>query len=376
VETAAPPDCEAYARVGKVGVGDIDNSPDGNTLLVTNLAERSVMSYDISDAANGNISYNGGYSLANPGCASDWHPFALETLDGGKALVGITCTDSSNAYVVELDIHETAPFVSGQTTVETIPLDYSHSCANGFVTCTAGNGNWQPWKDVFPQPMLSDISVELDGSLTVGIRNRFPDQIGWFNPHPYGDVGTYRATTSGDILKICNTTSDSESPTYALEGDPGCVQQNFVDPGSAGPRDPDYHSGPGGLWEWYGDDRFDAHPEISMGGTYVAPRYSEALVSVIDPIAILTGGVRWFDTNDGSTQRNLELYQGGGAFFSKGQGLGDVEGCYLPVEIGDRIWYDANGDGVQDPGEGNRCRRLLVCRFNGWVESDQPDRQR
>ncbi len=375
LETAAPPDCEAYGRVGKVGVGDIDTSPDGNTLLVTNLAERMVMSYDVVDAANGNITYNDGYALTNPGCASDWYPFALETLDGGKALVGITCTDSSNAYIVELDIHEGAPFVSGQTTVETIPLDYTHACANGFVTCTAGDGNWQPWKDEFelggfysehhaappnenkgvwlehPQPILSDISVELDGSLTVGIRNRFPDQIGWFNPHPYGDVGTYRATTSGDILKVCNTTADSEAPAYALEGDLGCMQQNFVDPGSAGPKDPNFHGGPGGLWEWYGDDRFDAHPEISMGGTFVAPRYNEALVSVIDPLTILTGGIRWFDVDDGSTQRNLELYQGGGAFFSKGQGLGDVEGCYLPVEIGNRVWYDANGDGVQDPGE-------------------------
>ena len=41
------------------------------------------------------------------------------------------------------------------------------------------------------------------------------------------------------------------------------------------------------------------------------------------------------------------------ATFGKAAGLGDIEAfCYQPpIEIGNRVWFDQNTDGIQDPGE-------------------------
>jgi uncharacterized repeat protein (TIGR01451 family) len=64
----------------------------------------------------------------------------------------------------------------------------------------------------------------------------------------------------------------------------------------------------------------------------------------------------WLDTMTGARLQGYEIYDDAGYSgeeFSKAVGIGDVE--YLPapapLEIGNRVWEDTNGNGVQDAGE-------------------------
>ena len=63
----------------------------------------------------------------------------------------------------------------------------------------------------------------------------------------------------------------------------------------------------------------------------------------------------WLDNSDGSASKRIEIYPNNLApnLFGKANGLGDVEALMdaAPIELGNRIWNDADGDGIQDPGE-------------------------
>ena len=87
----------------------------------------------------------------------------------------------------------------------------------------------------------------------------------------------------------------------------------------------------------------------------------EVAVASYDPIdgnnnTLKVGGPRWLSNTDGSSLRGYKVYQGetsDGGWFGKGGGLGDMELLCdsAPIEIGNRVWYDADSDGTQDPGE-------------------------
>jgi len=68
--------------------------------------------------------------------------------------------------------------------------------------------------------------------------------------------------------------------------------------------------------------------------------------------------MHWYDVNTGGWSNWASLYDGSGASavaggFMKGNGLGDIEfvNSASTIQVGNRIWLDANGDGVQDANE-------------------------
>ena len=80
--------------------------------------------------------------------------------------------------------------------------------------------------------------------------------------------------------------------------------------------------------------------------------------SAINPgLSVRTGGFVWFNETTGGRSKGYVLYDTGTAVppatFSKANGFGEVVAvCQAaPIEIGNRVWDDVDGDGIQDPGE-------------------------
>ncbi|MCS7036537.1 MAG: SdrD B-like domain-containing protein [Saprospiraceae bacterium] len=72
----------------------------------------------------------------------------------------------------------------------------------------------------------------------------------------------------------------------------------------------------------------------------------------MDPIVIWSGGTRRLSTLTGAGASGYQLYTG---LSGKANGLGDAEldAFYpdVPIEIGNRVWNDANNNGIQDANE-------------------------
>lgn len=94
------------------------------------------------------------------------------------------------------------------------------------------------------------------------------------------------------------------------------------------------------------------------------PGRGEVIASAFDPAPsgnVRTGGVIWLSNfvttppyGYGERTRSYQLYvEDQPATFGKAAGIGDIEALCeaAPIQIGNRVWRDSNGNGVQDPGE-------------------------
>ncbi|MEX1018730.1 MAG: SdrD B-like domain-containing protein, partial [Litorilinea sp.] len=220
-------------------------------------------------------------------------------------------------------------------------------------------GHWNAWTDdpsdavtclafliqAYPQPMLTDIEFDVDGSMILGFSDRWGYQTGHFNFTPEGNLPAEGGVTSGDILRVYN-----DNGTFVLESN-----------GAAGPLTSatgvGNNEGPGG-GEFYNGDFAVEHYEIAQGGLAMPYGTGTIASTAMDPVGIIfTGGVRYFSNTDGSGNpaTSYQLYASGTSVttFGKAHGLGDLELlCDLaPLEIGNFVWLDEDGDGIQDPSE-------------------------
>jgi uncharacterized repeat protein (TIGR01451 family) len=374
-------DATSFSKIDKIGIGDIDVSKDGRTLFVTNIAAKAIMAYDVSNAANGTISYLGNYAITNTDAAcpnnsgnnnpSDWYPFALEPIDGDSLYVGITCIAQTSqsrldltAKVLELTLtpagtnNNVIPVSS--KLIHTVDLNYNKGCPILTYCTTTNQGGFHPWQDdytkfpqnrdpagdgdriMYPQPVFTDINISRDGSMTLNIMDRTTDQFGYRNYDPGGNF--IRAYAGGDIIKVCNTSANPLTPTYLTEGVAGCKGTNT----GQGPNN--------SSTEFYFDDFPGYHSDTTLGGAWTHPYLNEMVSGQFDPLttgSLITGGLSWLNTASGSEITAKELYSGGNdvGFAGKANGIGDIEGAYVPVAIGDYVWLDSDGDGIQDPNE-------------------------
>ncbi len=243
----------------------------------------------------------------------------------------------------------------------------------------------------YPQPMLTDIEFDSDGSMILGFRDRSSDQIGQqaFNPGlgGNGDFADpadgscsggpcveaapgdlmdgdpfWENNTQGDINRVCWTSDplggqvlDGVAGAWAWEGTGGCA--------FASRRSPGEHPPPSamGTSEWYyRDDQGRgggdlSHHETSLGGLALAPRFTEVVNTVMNPHDFSSGGIRYLTNATGDETGAHEIYDGTVLRnFGKGAGLGDVELLCTssPVQIGNRVWIDDGPNaGIQDPSE-------------------------
>lgn len=368
-------DAGTFAAVGKVGLGDIDISPDRSTLYVVNLNDRNLYAVPVSSTGGAPVA---GTPVAIPmplslpggtACPGTVRPWALEVNADG-VWAGLTCTGTTQAdlrmYVYRFDpaagSWDGAP--AYQAALSGYPRGVSY--AN-----TGISAEWRAWTDTFTptgdklgwaQPVLSDIEFDSNGDLTLAILDRDGPQSGLntgdLTP---GSTGIYQGMAAGDILRACRSGSTWVEESFgSCGGRTGYSTNNNQGPGSATA---------GG--EFYADDYVSLHQQIGSGATEQVPGFPDIVAVLYDPsttnvssaqtfaqggwrkLRNSNGGVasdlRVYGYRDGCANATADLCEG---TFAKSGGIGDVEALLAdpPLEIGNRVWLDADGDGVQDPG--------------------------
>jgi len=186
---------------------------------------------------------------------------------------------------------------------------------------------------IYPQPILSDIEFDDSGNMILGFADRTGFQGGRATLGPNGETESI-TVAGGDILR-----AERQSDGTFLIGVPG-------------PTDAD---------AFFNDDSpgTNIHLEVSLGGIALLPGSNEVVMTAYDPIAgddgtiFDTGGSITLNTQTGAYVRAFRIYSSSTTTFGKGNGLGDIElACDpAPLQLGNYVWLDANGDGVQDPCE-------------------------
>ncbi len=359
-------DAGAYPAVGRVGFGDLDVSEDDRTLWVVNLANRSL--YEITIATQTAVSRG---VVPDPGCVNGvGRPFGLG-VSNGLVYVGGVCTAENGGTASDLQAYvygynpATAAFSAAP--VLQFPLNYDRGCADIFAPgypsppfpppggCLPAE--WRPWTDTlpagpyadgfgaFPQPMLTDIVFD-GNAMILSFRDRFADQIGGDDPGPTETPpggANLNAMPAGDVLRA----GPNGTGGWTIESNSQSVPAGIFGP-TAGANN---NQGPGGGEFYVGDNLPGFHDELTLGGLAHAQRFAEVTATAFDPTGTLfTSGTIQMSNASGTRVRGYQVTAGS---FGKANGLGDLELLcdQAPIEIGNRVWIDANNNGVQDPGE-------------------------
>ena len=250
--------------------------------------------------------------------------------------------------------------------------------------------NWETWTADFndihtagfstsgprwcrPQPILSDIEFDLDGSMILAFMDRTGHQTGYLqattNP---SDTLLGNGYVGGDILRAYN-----DNGTYELESGGKTLDNRGAGLNSQFSGSDAIIQGPGG-GEFYSGEKFGfRHQETSLGGITLSPNDNSVALNVMDPTAVFTGGTMWLNNITGTTDRVFELYNSsatanGGVLngtFGKAAGLGDLElSCApAPIELGNYVWDDKNSDGIQNANE-QGIDRITVELIKGGIK--------
>ena len=352
-------DLDAFAKVGRMSYGDIDLDQTKNILWLVNLKQRAIISVDASSNFASLVGATTNQYLIDsmpnvPTCTGGvLRPWALK-IHQGKGYLGAVCDaftsqDSVDlqAYVLSFDVSNPA---AGFTQQLSMPLNYARSNESNSIA-------WNPWKDDplqavppggsgywknYEQPILTDIEFDELNTMYIAFTDRTGTQSGVNN---HKAISGYSATdevvrSSGEFFRVCNTAG-----TFEVEGTGSCTATNY---GS----------------EFFDDQAGDAYAEGSMGAMAILKGTSEIMLALVDPhpegdvgnTYWTSQGANTFSTADGSVKNwytNFYAGTAGGGFNGKANGMGDIEliTAAAPIEIGNRVWLDTNGDGVQDADE-------------------------
>ena len=375
-------DPEALPWIGKMSFGGMDISEDERTLYVMNLNNNGALI--VLDIESQSVTAQVPISAPNPGCQQttgaisvpapkeDIRPWAVKVKDG-EVYVGVVCSAQTSQNPA--DLHAYVMQLEGNTftTVFDFKLDYKKGIVSDGKPKSKTDTGWFPWTDDFnmlisldpgekeqtlihPQPILSAIEFDADGSMILGFSDRTGHMGGRknLNPNP-NDATLYNAHTGGDILRVCK-----KNGAYVLQGSPGC------------PNNAPNNQGPG-AGEYYPHDDFDpglpgglVHQETSLGALALLPGAGEVVSTHFDAVRHVadgqdekeprTGGVRFHNNASGALSHSYEVYPDTDNLtgtFAKASGLGDLELLCdaAPIEIGNYVWRDSNGDGIQGPNE-------------------------
>ena len=283
------------------------------------------------------------------------------------------------AYVWEFDA-ATAAFNSSPLLQE--PLNFNRGI-NG----DGKNETWKPWTNTFQgyvttgtqpadsryyyyaQPMLTGIEFDNDGTMILGFRDRFGDQSGYDQP-PLTGVGTgfnggspnlslaIDGIATGDILRVFRNPTGC---VFVMEtnGSSGSITTTGANNGQ-GPSN--YTTNNGEFYYQDGIERFNGgagdpalwHLNCGEGALAFLPGDQDVASTKIDPMSLFSNGISKMRNTNGTNPADYELFGGTARnVLGKSNGLGDLEILLplAPIEIGNRIWNDADGDGIQEPGE-------------------------
>jgi uncharacterized repeat protein (TIGR01451 family) len=376
-KTAPSVDTEAWVKIGRAGIGDIDINENDRRLYFTNLFDKRVYYLTLGGTAGTpTVTLGGSFALPITCTNGELRPFALKVYDG-QVFVGAVCDASVSQNKSDLRAYVFAFNPANNTTTEVMDFPLTYPKGPPFLNFATGTGNtgganltgWYPWLTranpgaefvsksyvnnstrylQYPEPILTDIEFDIDGSMILGFGDVTGLQGGFRNvsPDPASSV-TANAFAGGDVLRAV-----SSGVAFILE--------NNGQVGGATGTGVNNAQGPG-LGEFYNDDFLFtggrlAHTEVAFGGLALLPGSGEVMVTAMDPVDLFNnaGGVRKLSNTTGQTKSALEVYatlRGGAGTFSKSVGLGDLElTCLRPtyLQIGNRVWKDTDGDGEQD----------------------------
>ena len=375
-------DIDAYAKVGTVAYGDIEADPNSNKIYMVNLFQRRLIVFDAS-AATATLNaastttlapFTTAYDItalpgmpAPTGAGNNIRPYAVKIYKGvGYLGVVSDAMATQNAghlrgYILQFDPNNIA---AGVTNVLTINFN---------TWPTSGSRYWNAWATTwaqaggtatstntieYPTPMIAGIEFNEDGSMDIGIKDRWGDQGANFELNPVaGATGHTQCSINGDLLHACWIGTG-----WALEGTSGsCTQTGANGAGASNSYGTGYSYGNTGN-EWYADRSGDGGSENSIGGMTKLMGSGKSLTTIYDPMGQgetngsnywSTQGIQYNNVTTGVKTQIARIIADSDGDMDKANGMGDIEllNEEEPIQIGNRIWSDANGNGIQDAGE-------------------------
>ncbi|MES2516771.1 MAG: SdrD B-like domain-containing protein [Bacteroidota bacterium] len=371
-----------FDEVGKMSLGDLDISSDGKYLYVVNLKERKLHqifidnphkpagSITAADIKSWNIP--SGFDELNKGIG---RPFGL-CVRQDKLYVGVVCDASISHDSLDLkarvyEMQPAAAVPTWQLDFE-FPLNYKKGTATGE---RPESGKWYPWISdwyvpgqpnfmrgmpdptidkyvAYPMPLLSDIEMDADGSMILAFTDRFSHQIRFAGVDAHGDHhGTFGfdPRLGGDIIRAakCDGVNWSVESNATLCGKSSDGKNN--------------NQGIDGGEYYYGDANAAlGHNELSVGSLAFRPGSREILLASTDPINSYSAGVTWLGNEKGEKKRAFQIISeldniinNAPVNYGKASSLGDINMIcgVAPLEIGNLLWRDNNGNGIQEAGE-------------------------
>ena len=359
-----------FPLVGKVSWGDIDISDDDQYLYGVNLFDKTLYQFD---ADTGGVPSDS-WVIPDPSCSGgQWRPWGLGINDG-LVFAGGVCDASVSQSAADLKaaIFSIDPS-TGTWSSNLLDGDSATAGVQDFALNYPRDYTiWQSWSDslsdpgwseIFPtlymrtQPILSDIDFDNDGSAIISFKDRSGDQLNWINAIPT-DINTLISLfTEGDLLRARPTVDILGRPTSFIMENAGVSASGPALPIARSGGSTNNGDGPGNGEFYQGDTQpsFGGHPETSLGATLFVPGRTDLLFPAVDPSLFNSAGVATLSNDDGSRSNRFTLYENNGPKVGHGKssGLGDLEALteVAPVEIGNRVFFDDNRDGIQDPGE-------------------------
>ncbi len=371
-------DIDAFAKAGTMSYGDIEADPTSDKIYMVNLFQKRLIVFDGSAATatlNGASAatltpFTTAYDItslpgvpAPTGAGNNLRPYAVKIYKG-KGYLGVVSDAMATqdfadlrGYILQFD---PANISAGFTTVLTITFtSYFGNYWKAWATTWAqagGDATTSTPRD-YPCPLIAGIEFNEDGSMDIGIKDRWGDQGGNFELNPVsGATGSVQCSINGDLLHACWT-----GAAWTLEGTgAGCPQPagNVVGDNSNGWLG---GYGPTGL-EWYADRSGDGGSESAIGGLSKLMGSGRIISTVYDPLGQgeVTGsnywstmGIQYNNVTTGVKTQVVRVIPQSANALDKSNGMGDIEFLTQaqPIQIGNRIWRDVNGNGLQDAGE-------------------------
>lgn len=427
-------DPAAFGQVGKVSLGDMDISDDGQYLFITNLYDRKIYQLQLNNIKNPtSATVVGSWSLPNPplrstsgltnagstyfganngtnfydGTRGLQRAFALKYYRG-KLYVGAVTTGEGTGAVSTQEINnngvpeytdlwayvwEFDPALGTFTSSPVLqtPLNFDRG------TNTDGQSeSWRPWTNTFPtpwsagnprytqyqQPIFSDIEFDTDGTMLLGFRDRFGDQSA-FDEETMNNNTRIAGQAMGDLYRAY---FNRISCLFEMEqnGAEGPGSSKAATAGAGNGNGPSNYTNNNGEF-YYRDGVYDAntgtavgtfHLNCTQGALAIIKGTDTVATTSMDPVRAWSGGISWFSNTTGDNGRDYEMVAGAGAGnfptnaigdVGKANGLGDLELLQdvSPTEIGNRVWNDMNGDGIQEAGETGIGNVTLQLYSNG-----------
>ncbi len=228
---------------------------------------------------------------------------------------------------------------------------------------------------IFAEPILATIAFD-NNDMVLGIRNRFGDRVGPSlgavelaqpvgaspsSQYSVRDIAITQADSGrGAIIRLCKDSAGSfqlEGGRNTLVWENGSQVTRFRSVcGTKIANNSGTTFGIGGTM-FHG-----AYAEKAMGSLAIRQGSRDVVTTFVDPIGGEAAGTVTFANRTGHMWGDVGVYAAytdtehsgnspatNEGLFAKSNGLGDLEFicAQAPVEVGDRVWDDKNGDGLQ-----------------------------